>query len=163
MFFLDTNVLVTAKRDYYPFDRVPEYWDWMLHHAEQGNVKVPPQIFDELRGHDDDLNGWLRDNRDALLFEVDDLDSRVSEVLACYCEDITEAELEKLGADPCLIAAGLHIGCDIVSKEGTKPTAQRANKKVPDICRTMGIRCINDHALIRELDFSTNWRAKIGA
>jgi len=163
MFFLDTNVLVTAKRDYYPFDRVPEYWDWLLHHAQQGNIKITQHIHDELQGHDDELTVWIRDHKGALLFQGGDIDARVGDVLACYCDDITEAELESLGADPFLIAAGLHVGCDIVSKEGSKPSAQRANKKVPDVCRTMGVRCINDHTLIRELNFSTDWRAKLGA
>jgi Domain of unknown function (DUF4411) len=163
MFLLDSNVFIFAKRDYYPFDRVPEFWDWLLHHADRGNVKIPPHIFDELQGHDDELSLWLREHREQLIYEADDLDTRVGDVLACYCDDPTEAELEKLGADPFLVAAGLHVGCDIVSKEASKPAAQRANKKVPDICKTMGLRCINDHALIRELDFRTNWRSLLGA
>jgi hypothetical protein len=159
MHLLDSNVFITAKRDYYPFDRVPEYWDWLLHHARQGNVKIPTQIYDELQGHDDELNLWLRDHRHALVLQGDDLDDRVAEVLMTYCNDLQEAELEGLGADPFLMAAGLQIGADIVSKEVSKPAAQRNNKKVPDICRALNIRCINDHSLIRELDFRTNWRA----
>lgn len=159
MYLLDANVFIFAKRDYYPLDRVPEYWDWLLHHGEQGNLKIPLHIYDELQGHDDELQRWLKEHHDVMVLNGDDLDSRVGDVLACYCDDITEAELEKLGADPFLVAAGLHIGSDIVSKEGSKPSAQRANKKVPDICKTLGLRCINDHALIRELDFRTNWRA----
>ena len=159
MFLLDSNVFIYAKRDYYPFDRVPEYWDWLLHHAEQSNLKVTPHIYDELQGHDDELSQWLRENNEVLILQADDMDVRVGEVLNCYCTDITEAELENLGADPFLIAAGLQLRGDIVSKEGSKPGAQRSNKKVPDICRTLGVRCINDYALIRELDFRTNWRA----
>jgi len=158
MFLLDSNVFIFAKRDYYPLDRVPEYWYWLLHQAEIDNIKIPRQIFDELQGHDDELQAWLKENEDTMVLAGDGLDARVGEVLACYCDDITEAELESLGADPFLIATGLLNGCDIVSKEGSKPAAQRANKKVPDICRALGVRCITDHALIRELDFRTNWR-----
>ena len=44
---LDANVLITAHRDYYPVTRVPEFWDWLLHHAEAGRVKMPLEILDE--------------------------------------------------------------------------------------------------------------------
>ena len=158
MYLLDANALIFAKRDYYPLDRVPEYWEWLLHQAEQGIIKLPLQIWDELQGHDDELRGWLRDNKGVLVLKNDDIDFHVPEVLCCYCNDPTESELEQIGADPFLIAAGLATGGTVVSKEASKPKAQRANRKVPDICHKVGVRCINDHALIRELDFRTNWR-----
>ncbi|MBT3884724.1 MAG: DUF4411 family protein, partial [Rhodospirillaceae bacterium] len=33
MHLLDANVFISAQRDYYPLDRVPEYWEWLAHHA----------------------------------------------------------------------------------------------------------------------------------
>ncbi len=30
LYLLDANVLIDADRDYYPIDRVPEFWDWIL-------------------------------------------------------------------------------------------------------------------------------------
>ena len=63
---LDANVLITAHRDYYPVTRVPEFWDWLQHHAEAGRVKIPLEILDEVkrgrcRKGMDDLLDWLRE------------------------------------------------------------------------------------------------------
>jgi hypothetical protein len=35
----------------------------------------------------------------------------------------------------------------------SRPSAQRANRKVPDICTAFNILCINDFALYRALHF----------
>ena len=66
LYLLDANVLITAHRDYYPVRRVPEFWDWLQHHAAAGTVKVPSEILDEVkRGRRrkgmDDLLDWLMD------------------------------------------------------------------------------------------------------
>ncbi|MDE0019943.1 MAG: DUF4411 family protein [Candidatus Poribacteria bacterium] len=29
-YLLDANVLIDAKRDYYPMTRVPDFWEWLL-------------------------------------------------------------------------------------------------------------------------------------
>ena len=41
LYLLDANVLIDAQRDYYPFEMVPEFWDWLVHMARQGTIKVP--------------------------------------------------------------------------------------------------------------------------
>ena len=40
-FLLDANVLIDANRDYYPIERIPEFWDWLAYQGRQGNVKIP--------------------------------------------------------------------------------------------------------------------------
>ena len=158
VYLFDANVLITAHRDYYPPDRVPEFWDWLAHHGSIGNVKTPPPVWDEIKPHDEDLKSWLRDHEGDFVLAGDDSDIRVSEVLACYAEDLSEAELEQIGKDPFLIACALHHGGTVVSKEGSKPARTRANRQIPDVGADLGILCITDHTLIRELDFRTNWQ-----
>ena len=36
---LDANVLIDANRDYYPIERVPEFWEWLAAMGEQGLVR----------------------------------------------------------------------------------------------------------------------------
>ena len=31
LYLLDASVLITAYNSYYPIDRVPEYWEWLVH------------------------------------------------------------------------------------------------------------------------------------
>lgn len=49
LYLLDANVLITAKDSYYPLDTVPEFWEWLEHMALQGRVKIPVEIFEEIR------------------------------------------------------------------------------------------------------------------
>lgn len=157
MFLLDANVFISAHRDYYPPDRVPEFWDWLAYNAAEGAIKVPQPIWDELKPHDEDLKKWFKTHEDDFILNPDDSDVLVPDVLDKYAPDLTDAEIERIGADPFLIAAALHYGATVVSKEGSD-SKTRAKRKIPDVCRDLGVRCITDHRLIVELDFRTNWR-----
>lgn len=42
-------MLITANRDYYPLDRVPEFWEWLVHHGTSGQVKIPIEMVEEIR------------------------------------------------------------------------------------------------------------------
>jgi len=49
LYLLDASVLITAHNSYYPVDGVPEYWEWLAYMGEQGRVKMPFEIFDEVK------------------------------------------------------------------------------------------------------------------
>ena len=48
LYLLDANVLIDANRDYYPIERVPEFWDWLVEMGELGRVKIPLEIYEEI-------------------------------------------------------------------------------------------------------------------
>jgi hypothetical protein len=48
LYLLDANVLIRAHEDYYPVDRIPQFWAWLLTQAEAGAVKMPLQIYNEV-------------------------------------------------------------------------------------------------------------------
>ena len=165
LYLLDANVLIAAHRDYYPVKRVPEYWDWLRHQAELGTVKVPWEILDEVkRGtRPDDLIKWLKNEtvRDVLVLDEDPDLAVVRRVIEeGYAPDLDEAELEKLGRDPFLIAYALKEPARrcIVTAEVSTPSKERANRKVPDVAEGLGVRSIDPFKFARELDFSTGWR-----
>ncbi len=64
---LDANILVDADRYYYPIDRVPEFWDWLLDLGNRGLVKIPQEIYDEVTVGNDALTKWLRENTAVML------------------------------------------------------------------------------------------------
>ncbi len=172
VYLLDANTLIDAKRDYFQFSRVPEFWDWLVHQGQQGNIKIPREIYDEFEGVKkpdggrDELSEWAAraDVKAALLLDEEPDPGLVTRVtLEGYCENPTDQELEEMGRDPFLISYAL-LDPDnrtIVSTEVSKPKRQRANRQVPNVCSDFGIRCINNFDLIVELDFSTNWQDKL--
>ena len=61
VYLLDANVLIDAHRDYYPIDRVPEFWDWLVDCAVKQQTKIPLEMYEEvLQGRPDQLTRWLK-------------------------------------------------------------------------------------------------------
>jgi hypothetical protein len=163
LYLLDADTLIRADRTFYPRQRFPVFWDWLLYHAEIGNIKVPQEQFDEVVAGTGELVEWLSQKqiKEALLLAGVADPQLVSTVIdQGYASDLNEAELITVGKDPFLIAYGLVNRNDrtVVSFETSAPARQRANRKIPDVCAGLGLRCMTLFELIETLDFTTNWR-----
>lgn len=157
LYLLDANVLIRAHEDYYPMDRIPAFWDWLLRMAQAGTIKVPREIYGEIARSRGLLADWMRrtDVAEHLILDEQAQAARLQQVLALgYAPDLTDVELEKIGQDPFLIAAAL-AGTDrvVVTREASKPSATRANRKIPDICGQFSVSVMTDFALWRVLNF----------
>ena len=165
LYLLDANVLIDANRDYYPIERIPEFWDWLAEMGRLGRVKVPQEIYEEIvlpvPNRPDALVDWLTAHRDDLLLdEVVEVDLVAHVTEQGYADDLTDEEIEKVGRDPFIIAyaiGGAPERC-VVTNERSRPGRTRANRHLPDVSRQLRMRCINAFDLIQELDFRTNWR-----
>ena len=40
LYFLDAKVFIDANRDYYPLERAPEFWYWLVAMGELGQVRT---------------------------------------------------------------------------------------------------------------------------
>lgn len=168
LYLLDANTLIDAKRDYYPIDRVPEFWEWLVFHGDQGSIKIPIEVYEEFSdtkdkdGNKDDLATWAEqlDVKTVLLFEEEaeqDLVARIT--YGGYVANPTDDEVKTIGRDPFLISYALReLGnrC-IVTTESSKPSRQGANRHIPYVCKDFNIRCINNFQMIKEMNFSTSW------
>lgn len=164
LYLLDASVLITASNSYYSIDRVPEFWDWLSHVGSQDKVKIPLEIFEEIKDGSDVLSVWIKedDNKGALLFPEEAEAALVSRVTdEGYAPDLTDDEVEKIGRDPFLIAYALVAPDErcVVTTEVSKPRRRRANRHLPDVCQTMGITCFNSFDFLKALNFSTSWNS----
>jgi hypothetical protein len=165
LYFLDANVIITAKDSYYAIDQVPEFWDWLGHQAEAGNIKMPPEILDEVSpgtDKDDPFYQWRKDKAiiEALLLLEEVGEALVQRVLdEGYAPDLEDHELEVVGADPFLVAYAMaDVDRTVVTTEVSSPAKRRQNRKLPDVCDHFGVRCINPFVMNRELGFKTQWK-----
>lgn len=160
LFLLDANTLIDAHRDYYPMDRVPEFWNWLLRMAADDRVKIPVESCEEvMAGRPDDLVQWLRNHRKTLEFaEMAQPESVAAVVDRGYAPDLKDDEIEELGRDPFLVAHAFRDPGNrcVVTNEASKSSRRRANRHLPDVCESVGVRCIDLFRLIRELDFRTD-------
>jgi hypothetical protein len=167
LYLLDANVLIDAHNKYYAMDMVPEFWEWLLHMAGEKTVAMPLETFEEVRGGADAkrdlLNEWLcRDDVEETLVLDEDLDTAaLRTVMNAYAPDLDDREIEQIARDPFLISYGLvdRRSRVVVSNEVSKPSKIRANRKVPDVCRTVGVTCCDTFAMLRALGFRTGWSA----
>lgn len=166
IFLLDANVLITANSTYYPLDQIPEFWGWVHHQAASNRIKIPREIMEEIeagRKDDDPLLDWIHTSEiraSLLLDEAVDIALVQYVVSTGYAPDLRDDEVEKIGRDPFLIAYALadRENRTVVTTEISKPSAQRANRKVPDVCRAVGAMNCGPFALNRALGFRTGWR-----
>ena len=166
LFLLDANVLITANSTYYPLDQIPEFWSWVQHQAESNRLKIPREIMEEIkagRKDDDPLLDWIciPEIESALLLdELVDVALVQHVVSTGYAADLSDDEVEKIGRDPFLIAYALADPAErtVVTTEVSRPSAQRANRKVPDVCQNLGAISCGPFALNRALGFRTGWR-----
>lgn len=156
LYLLDANVLIRAHEDYYPVDRIPQFWIWLLQQAKSGVIKLPRQIFDEVTPPPGPLADWLKQPGVKEALVLNEPTTGVSHVIDNgYAPDLNDVEIVKIGKDPFLIAAAL-AGSDrvVVTREVSRPSATRANRTIPDVCATFGIVPISDFKLYSILKFS---------
>ena len=161
LYLLDANVLIDANRDYYPIERVPQFWVWLLEMAKSGRVKVPHEVYDKVvDAQTDVLSEWLVANRDVIILDESVPVELVQQVINYrYAADLTDVEHGKLNEDPFLVAYALADVANrrIVTTEVSRPTKTRANRHIPDVCNDPNpkVLCVNTFRMIRELDFRT--------
>ncbi len=166
LYLLDANVLITANSAYYPLDQIPEFWTWMHHQATSNRIKIPREIMEEIkagRKDEDQLLDWLctaEVEAALLLDEAVDIALVQQVVSTGYAPDLRDDEVEKIGRDPFLIAYALAdpAGRTVVTVEVSRPSAQRANRKVPDVCQAVGALSCGPFTLNKALSFTTGWR-----
>ena len=168
LYLLDANVLMTAHNTYYPIDTVPEFWEWIVSQAAAGSIKMPLEIYEEIKdgGTDEEkdlLYAWAVDP-DVKAALVLDEDVDTAHVQHCtivgYAPDLSDEELLQIGRDPFLIAYAMASSADrcVVTTEVSAPSKTRQNRKVPDVCASMGVSCCNTFAMLKALGFKTGWK-----
>jgi hypothetical protein len=165
LYLLDANVLITAHNKYYDIEQVPEFWQWLRYQGETGNVKMPLEIVEEVTGgrDEDPLCIWMKDeeNKTALLFAEEVNNELVQRVVVeGYAPDLSDDELEIIGRDPFLVAYAVVQAADrcVVTTEVSAPSKTRQNRRLPDVCKQFGVRCIDPFALNKALGFKTGWK-----
>jgi hypothetical protein len=158
LYLLDANVLIDANRDYYPIPRVPPFWEWLIDMGNENKVKVPLEIYEEIKDAKGDLPRWLKlsETKSALLLREDADVGLVQRVFEqAYVSNPSDDDVEKVGRDPFLIAYALSDQGQrcVVTTEVSKPKKTYANRHIPDVCADFGIPCCNTFDLVRDLDF----------
>ena len=167
IYLLDADVLINAERDYYPRKRVPEFWEWLLHHAESGTVKTLKRISSGLKQTpspgrpEDPLSEWIRAHEASLTIGPPSQVAVLRVWTDGYQQGSSALHLPSVDDDAFLIAAALTAPGErtVVTME-KRSNKTGLNRRIPQVCDIVGVNCIDTFRFIRELDFRTDWRAK---
>jgi hypothetical protein len=159
LYLLDANVLIRAHEDYYGIDQVPQFWNWLLTTAAAGAVKMPFEIHDEIAISTGPLKDWITQGKvkSALILDEETDQGLLNQVIEQgYAPDLNDSELEKIGRDPFLVAYGM-MGADrvVVTKEVSRPSKTRANRKLPDVCNAFSVSWMKDFDFFKAAGFKT--------
>lgn len=121
-------------------------------------------VFAEIKPKDEQFKEWLARNKKDLIFHKDEQTEFVRRVITeGYGDNLTDVDLNQIGGDPFLIASALEDPKrrSVVTEEVSNPNAQGVNRKIPDICKDLQVRCINILKFIKTLNFKTNWKEEL--
>lgn len=129
----------------------------MRQQGENGDIKIPIEQYEEIVVGKDGLVDWLKaeENKSALVLDEDADPEIVAEVTLTGYGELDEAGLETVGRDPFLIAYAYAapINRSVVTFENSSPRRKGKNRKIPDVCNDLGIKCATLFDVIEKLDF----------
>lgn len=123
---------------------------------------MPREIVEEvLAGRDekDLLLEWMKDNKETFLLQEGIKPDLIQKVIDNgYAPDLTDDEIEQIGNDPFLVAYALNeTHRSVVTTEVSAPAKTRQNRKLPDVCSSLDVLCLDTFKFMRDLDFRTSW------
>ena len=151
--------LIQAWQKYYSPDFCPGYWDILNELGKQGRIFIPEEVKNEIVVADtsdkleDDLSKWLK--RSTI-----PIHKPTENVIACWQKILQSDPTHKLLvdnikgrslADPWLIAHAMDMNSTVVTKENIDSAMNSKRVKIPNVCKNMGVRCIDDFEFIKEI------------
>lgn len=155
MYLLDANTYIQAKNYHYQMGFCPAYWDFLHQQFETGMLASVSQVYDELRGQNDELATWAEAHKQHFhLLTSKELQAKFSlianHVMSLPNKAAASVSTFLAGADPWLIAVASLTNETVVTHE--KSVADNSRKiKIPNICRDFNVSCIDPFKLLSEL------------
>lgn len=148
IYCIDSSSFIDAGERYYPQDVFPAFWDRLEQLLEEGRLKAPVTLLEELQRKDDDWREWVYQREDNLIIQPDAaIFDAVKDVVAQYqLQNPSQFNPDKLTGDPFFIALAKCKGMTLITTELSRPGGFR----IPAICRPLGVQTITLLNMIRQ-------------
>jgi hypothetical protein len=156
MYLLDTNVLITAKNNYYGTDFAPGFWSWIADDYSVNGVRSVAAVRDEILAQKDALADWAL--RLPANFWLEEATTDVPSLRAIASWSMTgdprftqQARTDFLaGADYRLVSQAHAGGHVVVTHEVPQPEGKK-RIKIPDVCTAFDVGQREPFGLFRQL------------
>lgn len=148
---LDTSSLIESWNRLFPPDVTPRLWDELLPDLiSSGELRAIQEVRFELERQDDALFAWAKSQSD-LFVEIDaEVQPHVRVVMREHPK-LVNVNSARSGADPFVIAFAMANDATVVSEEKNRSAV---NPRIPDVCSSLGVRCIRMLGLMRQEGWS---------
>ncbi len=144
---IDTSALLDGWRRYYPPDVFPDVWTGFEELIEAGDLAATEEVLGELEKKDDEVFAWVKGHKARFSIPIDRrIQEKVIELLAEH-ERLVKSH-SRSGADPFVIGLAMVEGATVVS--GERSSDSPAKPRIPDVCRALGVPCIDLVGLFRQ-------------
>jgi hypothetical protein len=156
-YWLDADVYIQAKNGPYRFEFAPGFWEFLARQFDEGNIKSPKKVYDELTEGSDLLASWCRRMKNRGICsssggkEVQECYGRIANYVYTEYKPHQADEFLK-GGDGWVIAHAMATGGIVVAQES--PRSKKGRIKVPTISRVFGVKCIGTYDMLGHLGFS---------
>ena len=111
------------------------------------DIIASEEVLEELRRKDDEVYRWARERSRMFIPLYPDIQQSVINILTNYPR-LIDNRRNRSGADPFVIALAQIENCAVVTYETLSHSSNRP--RIPDVCKSIGIRCISMTELFRE-------------
>ena len=166
-YIIDSDVLISAKNQYYSFGICPGFWDSLIQHHQAGQIHSLDRVRQELLAgrDDDDLVHWARNIVPGEFF----LSTQDAETVSVFAEvmlwvqrhpqyyDNAKAKFAT-EADGWLVAYARLRGITVITNEQPRPES-RSRILLPDVCDNFGVGYNDTFAMLKELQIRYEYSA----
>lgn len=136
----DTSALVEPWVRHYPPDLFPRVWEALEQLARDGIIRAPVDVRLELERQSDALCEWAR-RLDGFFEEADRPAMEIYAGVVNQYVGFLKVNSTKSGADPVVVAVAAARRVPVVTYETM--AKQDAAPKIPNVCGSLGIRCVS--------------------
>jgi len=153
IFWLDANVFIQAMHGPFGFDSVPQFWTFLAKHINDGNIKSPKMVCDEILKQKDDLARWVKPRRELSITANPQVHANFRQIASHVHTKYKPQKAAKFlsDGDPWVIAHAMEDNGITVTHE--TPKGDEWKIKIPVICKVFDVRCINTWEMNKELKF----------
>ena len=153
-YWIDADVLIQASNLHYRFQRVPKFWVFLEEQVQNGVIRCPKIIWQEVCDGTGDLAQWMQTRRStgfcvSASKSVQQQFGNVSAYVVEKYKGYQAAEFLR-GGDGWAIAHVLDSGGTVVTQES--PRSKRGGIKVPTVCKGLNVRCLDTFKMLDEMD-----------
>lgn len=107
--------------------------------AQAGQIWIMDEVVTELKRKDDGVYQWVK-GRDTIIVPIDeDIQKHLVGVMKLYPR-LVDTKRNRSGCDPWVIALAKARSLSVVTAE--KASGSLIKPKIPDVCKDMGIPCV---------------------